>query len=690
MKTFDNTKFNKITFAFLILFVVSLTNSIFVNQVGYYVALLLLIYRYYANKENVFYKNGLEIILLLFLIAEIISAIFSQNHSNAFNNVLKRLLLLPIIYVIPAVVTDKKKLKIVIYALFIAAFLTIFIYLGISIKYYLQKLYSTEAKGPSLFKYVMTAGGLISFITILIFAFVVNEKTTLKNRILYFILFIIALLALLGNYSRAAWLGTFIGLITVLILKRKWVLLGVPLVLIIAYLFIQPNKSQVNFYKVNNNSVKFQKSIKTLGQAKSVLALGNSVAVADFNKGIFVLKNDKVIQNINTELPVVKLVKWQDSVVAAYVSYSRFLLYKVNADTLSLFDTLTTNGTIVNIISNNNKLYIAQNDSGLIVKNNPFNLADEYYFKDYNDFIIFATNNNYFSYFSPHSSKLVIYKSNLGVPNKLINEISFNTTISYVYLKDSLLLFQSDNGLHIYNLVDDKANEIVYFKEIKGILSFIQFGKDLLGVTNTGMVYNFKFNDEINYKLFNEKVNPITYYDEGITLMNNMLIITNLKRNRVLSIFDPNHNTNIQRLDQWKTGLRIFKDYPIFGVGDIDLKQIYLKYKAPYEREAFGHLHNNYVHLLVILGIFGFIVVLILFYKVAKINIVGYIKTKNIPFVSSVTLGAAGAFIGFLFSGLAEWNFGDHEIITFVWFLTGLNIACGKLIQNEDGSINEK
>jgi len=68
-------------------------------------------------------------------------------------------------------------------------------------------------------------------------------------------------------------------------------------------------------------------------------------------------------------------------------------------------------------------------------------------------------------------------------------------------------------------------------------------------------------------------------------------------------------------------------------------------------------------------------------------NLKIYNVLKDVPFVSSYSLGAAAAFIGFLFSGLAEWNFGDQEIITMVWFTLGLNIAFYKsyLKENKNG-----
>jgi hypothetical protein len=686
----QNKILDKAIFVFIIIFLLTLTNSIFLNQIGYYGALVLILFKFYKTKQNPFEKTGLELALSLFIVAEIISAALSDYSAAAFTNVLKRILLLPVIYVIAYVIKDEKKLKIAIYTLLFASFVMIFIYVGISAKYFLQKLYSTEAKGPSLFKYVMTAGGLISFITILVFAFLINEKSNIKTRIIYFVLFLFSALALLGNYSRAAWLGAFMGLITVLILKRKWVIISIPLLLIIAYIFVERNISEINIFTIDGKNIKFEKKLETEGQAKSVVGLKNSFVISDHNKGIIVLKNNKVIQKIVPNLPVIKLVKWQDSVVAAYLSYSRFLLYKQSADTLALFDSLTTNGNIVNILGVDNKLVVVQNDSGLIVKNNPFNLKDENKYPQFNNFLNCAFSPNYFSFYDLDKNSIEIYKSSNYKIEKHLGSININTKIAAISQFDSLLFFQADNGLHIFLLKDENYKKLKYFKNVKGILSFLRFNGEMLGITNNGDVYKFITTPTIDMYLYEQKVTPLIYYDEGAVIYNDKLVTTYVKRNRILSIFDPYHNTNIQRLDQWKTGFRMFWDNPLFGVGDIDLNNLYTKYKANYEREKFGHLHNNYVHLLAILGLIGFISVMYLFYKVAAINLKVYNKTKSIPFISSVSLGVTAAFIGFLFSGLAEWNFGDHEIITFVWFLTGLNIACGKLtnLNKEEG--NEK
>ena len=169
--------------------------------------------------------------------------------------------------------------------------------------------------------------------------------------------------------------------------------------------------------------------------------------------------------------------------------------------------------------------------------------------------------------------------------------------------------------------------------------------------------------------------NQLSFTPSSINFKNNNLYLTYIKRSRLLSIWDPYLPSNYTRFALWRAGWKMFLDHPLFGVGDIDLREYYIKYKRPYDKEIQGHMHNNFVHVLVTLGAFGFLAVIFLFYKIIIIESRVYKERKNITFVSSYALGALGCFAAFLFSGLTEMNFGDHEIITLVWFTFGLNMA---------------
>ena len=119
----------------------------------------------------------------------------------------------------------------------------------------------------------------------------------------------------------------------------------------------------------------------------------------------------------------------------------------------------------------------------------------------------------------------------------------------------------------------------------------------------------------------------------------------------------------------------MFKDHPVFGVGDIDLQRLYKEYKKPYDKEIQGHMHNNFIHVLVVLGLFGFLAFCFLIIKIIRIEWNIWKETKGEAFISSYALGSFACFFAFLISGLTEMNYGDHEIITLVWFTLGLDIA---------------
>lgn len=144
---------------------------------------------------------------------------------------------------------------------------------------------------------------------------------------------------------------------------------------------------------------------------------------------------------------------------------------------------------------------------------------------------------------------------------------------------------------------------------------------------------------------------------------------------RAKSIVDLTNPSNVSRFNMWSTGLRMWQDRPILGFGDIDLYDAYLTYRTPTGDEPAGHLHNNYVHLLVTLGAAGLSVVLFLFYTVVTSEFLVLKKYTADPFVRNIALGSIAVFTGFLVNGLFEWNFGDHEIMVFVWFSVGLCCA---------------
>jgi len=163
-------------------------------------------------------------------------------------------------------------------------------------------------------------------------------------------------------------------------------------------------------------------------------------------------------------------------------------------------------------------------------------------------------------------------------------------------------------------------------------------------------------------------------------------------KKRALSVFDPHHPNNVERTYMWKAGLEMMRDYPLTGVGDMDLGELYAKYKPPEAKEQHGHLHNNFIMFGVTLGVPGLVVFLALFIRIFIRELQIYFSVPAREWLlKGVALGSLTAFVGFQVNGLFEWNFGDAEIAMLLWLTVGLALAVDRIhrqsrIQEDPGS----
>lgn len=69
------------------------------------------------------------------------------------------------------------------------------------------------------------------------------------------------------------------------------------------------------------------------------------------------------------------------------------------------------------------------------------------------------------------------------------------------------------------------------------------------------------------------------------------------------------------RLILWRTGFRMIKDYPAFGVGPANVKKMFPEYHPPPfpEDKQWGSLHNLYIHQTAERGFIGLAALLTLF-----------------------------------------------------------------------------
>ncbi len=663
---------DRMIYFFMVLFLLSLTNSIFVNQIGYYFALIVILVRLAITRENQFEKTGLETAFIWFLAAEIISLIITRDHGGAIHNALKKTLLIPLIYTTIAATPDlergKKYFKIYIGA----SLLTVLIYLFFSYRFYIYNLYSIEQSGPSLFQYPITAAEILTFTVVFLFAFFVNEKTSVKNKIFIFAAFALSLLALVSTYKRTGWTGAIFGIFIVLVIKKQWKII-IPFFLVIIALFVtQKNISQVKVFDYSGGKLTQTYSYNTDGRAFDITPVDNIYYVSDYENGLVKYRDEKEISKMKLAAPVGALRFWKDNYYVASLIDSRFVLMQKTNKGLRAISEFLTPGITYDFTIKNDFCYVLDNDSGLTVFKNPENLKDSLRFSNLNKYTnLFADSSNLILYSAPRKISLV--KLEKGLPADTTFNFTDDSDIDDVFFTDKKLFISDAHGLKLFKITSDGLSLLDKNSSLGKLFHWDQNGNKLFAGDLNGNFYELKY--PVGNKIKVLAKDNLGFNPQSITYNDGKIYTSFVKRSRLLSIFDPYYPSNTVRFELWKAGWKMFKDHPLFGVGDIDLQKLYKQYKKPYDKELQGHMHNNFIHILVTLGLFGFLAFCYLIFKIISIEWKIYKETKNVPFISSYAIGALAAFCAFLVAGLTEMNFGDHEIITLVWFSFGLNYA---------------
>jgi len=146
-------------------------------------------------------------------------------------------------------------------------------------------------------------------------------------------------------------------------------------------------------------------------------------------------------------------------------------------------------------------------------------------------------------------------------------------------------------------------------------------------------------------------------------------------RNRALTIFKRRSYSNMERLEYIHAGIKIIKDYPLFGTGPDTVDMVFQdpKYELSESAKRNVHLHNNFLQIAAERGIFAFIAWLT-FVIWTLSSLIKRIKNKD-PSVRPLTVGALAGFLALLAAGLFEYNFGDSEILTLLLFIITIPFA---------------
>jgi O-antigen ligase len=145
-------------------------------------------------------------------------------------------------------------------------------------------------------------------------------------------------------------------------------------------------------------------------------------------------------------------------------------------------------------------------------------------------------------------------------------------------------------------------------------------------------------------------------------------------RERFLTMGNPEDPTVKERVYMWRSGLAIWREHPVLGVGPGELKRVYERYALPEAvKKRTGHVHNTPLQMLVergALGLAAWLWIWVAFFARA----IGLLRRLPEEATSARTLviGSVAAIVGFLVAGLSEFNFGDSEVVMVAWAVMAL------------------
>jgi hypothetical protein len=131
-------------------------------------------------------------------------------------------------------------------------------------------------------------------------------------------------------------------------------------------------------------------------------------------------------------------------------------------------------------------------------------------------------------------------------------------------------------------------------------------------------------------------------------------------RERVVQLFDPSYASQSDRIELWKMNWRMFRDYPILGIGWEENETRACDYVDCHAipKPFTGHAHNNFIQALSGMGIIGFtaFVVFAGFFLWLNYRLLKRIPT-SLPWARAVALACLGGQVMLHVGGLTECNF---------------------------------
>jgi len=155
-------------------------------------------------------------------------------------------------------------------------------------------------------------------------------------------------------------------------------------------------------------------------------------------------------------------------------------------------------------------------------------------------------------------------------------------------------------------------------------------------------------------------------------------------KRRILSSFSLTHPLNKHRIEYMRVGIKIIKDYPLFGTGPDTVDMVFQnpKYELSEGAKRNVHLHNNILQIGAERGI-PTLLAWLTFVVWVFIFLLKILKNKD-PTLLPFTVAALAALFALFTAGLFEYNFADSEITMLFLYMITIPFSLARIQKKND------
>ena len=156
---------------------------------------------------------------------------------------------------------------------------------------------------------------------------------------------------------------------------------------------------------------------------------------------------------------------------------------------------------------------------------------------------------------------------------------------------------------------------------------------------------------------------------------------------RFMSIGDLNDSSSAYRLSIWLASLQMIQDFWPVGIGLGTNVFTFIYQKFAFAAVYAPHSHNLFLQIIIELGIWGFILFMLIIFTFMKNFLTNVHRVKS-SFYTSVSAALCAGMGGYLTQGLTDHVWYNYRVVAFFWVIVGLSTVLNRLMKEEIAHVN--